>query len=373
MNSNLNAALNTAVYVTLPNFKPGRITYSSTARDWFVNLVEINPANKKLDTIRFRGHTPDLLKKAILRQSPQAVFSSTNPDSAVDPLKIQSAEIQDQREPHTIEVNGRKVNEIDWALEILRREYGQRDPVTGVRNFMPGQEFTIEMCRKNGIRDKVFEAIQTQMQNEFAGKVTDAHRSIESELSPKDIERHTGNNLISFTNECEFGGWVEWFKQHPGFLLWPDNSGHNRSVLLDWCRQRGYAVPRHPELSQGMVYLLEHNHFCLQPSYKRSEKYLKDQVRPFTREESASESVSQSDINRAVTALTAKYGAPLKVSIERLNAVGIPNAERVYEALQARYSPNNAKGKSSAELKTDLQAMRNASGPRSRRSNQTGY
>jgi hypothetical protein len=368
----MNSSLNAAVYVTLPNFKPGRISYSSTARDWYVNLVEINPANKKLDTIRFRGHSPELLKKAILRQWAQAVFSSTNPDSAIDPLEIQRAEIQDQRPPHMIVVNGRSVSEIDWALEILRREYGQRDSVSGVRNFTPGQEITIEMCRKNGIRDKVFEAIQTQMQNEFAGKVTQAHREIESELSPKEIEKHAGSNLISFTNDCEIGGWQEWFRAHPAFLLWPDNSGHNRSVLLDWCRQRGFLVPTHGELAQGMVYLLEHNHYCLQPSYKRSEKHLKDQVRPFTREESASERVSQSDINRAVTALTAKYGAPLKVTIERLKAVGIPNAEMVFEALQKRYSPD-LKAKTSSELKTDLQNMRNASGARSRRSNQTGY
>jgi hypothetical protein len=342
-----------AVYVSVPNLRPAQILYSQAARDWYAQLVDVADPQS---VYRVRAASPSLLKKAILKQWPSATFSEVPPKPKEDEIKAELQRLRDDRPVGKIVINDRQVDEVEHAYTVLTRAYGQI--INGMKQLAPGTEITLDMCRRQGIRERVYEALKAREEQNRVSEVMREHEQNVAQLNPEEAKQFREGNVQLLITQGP-NGWKEWFASCPNFLHWPNNSGQNYAVLLEWCKQRGYIVPTVPQLQEGMKYLLDCGHFHRQSEYKRSEQYKRDAVRPFTRIESVSESVSDAEINRAVTALTAKFGLPLRVTLESLQSVGTPNAEKVFAALREKFSTPDLKGMNSEELKAYGRDMRN--------------
>lgn len=309
-------------YVAIPNkFRSAKIKASVDTAGFHVSLVSVHLNSKgKTDVLHFRGNNPQDLKEHILKSFPDAVFTKLNPEPEVD-LKAQFRAEQKA------------------ALERRQREADAK---------------------------------------QFDGLVVSEHRKIERTLTRAQQLEAANQSINLFVNDVAYSSpqWVAWFRQHVGFLSYPDNSSKNRDTLLKFCESRGQIVPRTEEIAAAMNYLLQHGHFYMKPSYKRSERDEKNAVQLFEREIALSETISENDVREAVRRLTAKFGMPVSVSIERLQACGVPNPEAMFGKIQSIYSAEPIADKSTEELKGDLQAMRNAARgtvPRSFRDNAKGY
>lgn len=308
-------------YVAIPNkFRAAKIKASVDTSGYHVSLVSRFPnAKGKTDVLHFRGDNPQDLRERISKSFPDAVFTRLNPEPEVD-LKAQ---------------------------------------------FCAEQKAALER------RQKEAEAKQ------FKGLVVSEHRKIERTLTRAQQLEAANQSINLFVNDVAYSSpqWVAWFRQHVGFLSYPDNSSKNRDTLLKFCESRGQIVPRTEEIAEAMNYLLQHGHFYMKPSYKRSERDEKNAIQPFEREVTVSETISQEQIREAVRRLTAKFGMPVSVSLEGLQACGVPNPEAMFAKIQSLYSAEPIADKSTEALKTDLRVMRNAarSEPRSFRDNAKGY
>lgn len=308
-------------YVAIPNkFRAAKIKASVDTAGVHVSLVSVHPNSKgKTDVLHFRGNNPQDLKERISKSFPDAVFTVANSEPEQD-LKAQ---------------------------------------------FRAEQKAALER------RQKEAEAKQ------FDGLVVSEHRKIERTLTRAQQLEAAYQSLNLFATDPAYSSpqWIAWFRQRVGFLSYPNQSYCNRDTLLKFCESRGQIVPRTEEIAEAMNYLLQHGHFYMKPNYKRSERDEKNAVQPFEREVTVSETISQEQIREAVRRLTAKFGMPVSVSIERLQACGVPNPEAMFAKIQSLYSAEPIAEKSTEALKTDLQAMRNAarSEPRSFRDNAKGY
>lgn len=316
-------------FVAVPNqFRPTEIRASVDTVGYHVQLVARAPSPSsqagvppKFEVVRFRGNSPEELKECILDVYPNAVFTTGNPEP----------------------------NDLKFQYEKEMKQQKER-------------------------------LARAAEQKQFEQDVTSEHRKIAAGLTRREQLRATYGNLNSFATDETFGGtsWVEWFRQHPAFLSYPNNSYENRDILIKFCESKGQFVPLAGEIADAMLYLLQHKHFYMQPSYKRSEVDTKEAVQPFVREITPAEQITDDDIREVVKRLTAKFGLPVTVSLERLQAVGIHPAQiqAVFDKLQQLYSPEPVEEKSTEELKVGLQAMRNAARgnkPRARQENLSGY
>ncbi len=313
-------------YVAIPNkFRAAKIKYSIDSGLYYVSLVSVHPKELKKgfapqhDVLHFRDENPEALRKRILESFSDAVFTVAN--SEPDDLKAQFQ--ADQK-------------------AALERRQKEADAKQYAERFNAGWQSTVE------------------------------------NLSPAEQEEGFNQAVQEFISNPEFSnqGWVAKFKTLPNFLSYPDNRWANKTTLKAFCKQRGWIVPQAAQLAEAFNYLFAHGHFFLKATFKRSERDTMAAVKPFEREVTLSETISENDIREAVRRLTAKFGLPVSVSIERLQACGVPNPEAMFEKLQQLYSVEPIADKSTAELKQDLQALRNANRgnqPRDRRTNMLGY
>lgn len=189
------------------------------------------------------------------------------------------------------------------------------------------------------------------------------HREIAASMTPEEQNKFTNLSLTGLCTDPD-SPWREFLHDRPNFLAWPNDSYANRNAILQYCQQKGYwPIPTLLELSEAMQYLLRFGHLHLQPSYKRSEVDKKNSVRRFEGIVTVENRVSQDALNIAVRKLRElnPFNPNIEVSIENLRKVGFDNAEEIFTALaeqQGIASEPNVDGKTSAELKKDLQAMR---------------
>jgi hypothetical protein len=362
-------------HVTLNSrFYPARHKFSMDSGVYSVACVEITPRDRgagrsaivtKPDVLHFRNATGvDGLREEITKSFPQAIFSSTAPQQ-IDPIR---AAYEEQRENQPADAR-----EIANAWEKLRQQYGNRNE-HGVKELIPGTRFTEEDCRKIGIRRGVYLALSGQAEREGNELLTKAARQYVAEQTPEQQERLLGSQLQDFVNNGEWG-WAAWLQARPRFFQWPDNkSGWNRTQLLAYCRAHGSGVvPTHLELATGMKYLLEHgNFFALKSSYKRSERFEFDALQEYRGDEYVVPTFSDSQIVEATQRLRKALPVGSVPSQERIEGtareLGI-SEELLYAIQHPGEQPNKAQvaGKSSAELKRDLQAMRPPVDPADRR------
>ena len=315
-------------HVCIPNkFRAAKIKASIDTGGYYVSLVSVHPRQSGVtgrppqhDVLHFRGNSPAELREIILKSFPDAVFTNVA-NSEPDELKAQ---------------------------------------------FRAEQKAALERSQKAADA------------KQFDGLVVSEHRKIERTLTRAQQLEAANQSINLFVNDVAYSSpqWIAWFRQHVRFFSYPDNSSKNRDTLLKFCESRGQIVPRTEEIASAMNYLLQHGHFYMKPSYKRSESDEKNSVQPFVREVPLSETISQEQIREAVRRLIAKFGIPVSVSIERLQACGVPNPEAMFAKIQSIYSAEPIADKSTEELKGDLQAMRNAARgtvPRSFRDNAKGY
>lgn len=315
-------------YVAVPNkFRSGKIKASIDTGGYYVALVSVHPRQTgatgrppQHDVLHFRGDSPQDLRERILKSFPTAVFTVANPEP--DDLKAQ---------------------------------------------FRADQKAAQE-------RQAAIAA-----QKEFDARYNVSYSDIVQNLTPAEQDAAFDEAIHEFTTNPKFSNqeWVRKFQSLPNLMSYPDNRWANKATLKAFCAARGWIVPQAVQLSEAFNYLFTHGHFYMQPTYKRSEIDEKNAVRPFVREATLSETISENDIRETVRRLTAKFGMPLTVSVERLQAVGIQNAQAVFEKLQQLNSPKPIadKSTSTAEDKETLQMMRNIArgGARPRIENMKGY
>jgi hypothetical protein len=356
-------------FVTITNrYKTGRIQSNRSGGYWFVRLI---PLTAKDEPITVSGASFSAVKEEITRRFGNAAVFSLSATTEVDPVAAakaaRDAERED-REPGTMELNGMRVNEIDWAWEVLNREYGARDPKTGRRGQLePGTEITWDMCRKQGIRRKVYEALASQTRQQFKTDVTAEHRTLAVNLSREEQLKISYANFNAFATDPNVSNaeWVAWFKQRPGFLSWPNQSWKNRDTLLSYCESKGWVVPVEEEIAQAMHAILNARGFHLQSSYKRmSENYIRDAVRPITGNEPVEPQFNFSDqeIEMAGNALRKSLPAGTVPNMAKVQEVAarLGISDQMLEAISQRQNPKAAKDKTATELKADMQAQRNA-------------
>lgn len=307
-------------------FKTGRLRYSIDGRNYYVKMTSVHPQSDgtsrlaRYETRTFRADDPESLRKKILREYTDAVFSRVSQEPELD-LKAEHA-----------------------------------------------QQMRDEKAKQSALAEK----------QEFENAVVAEHRKLASRLTKSDRINAACSNLSFFASDPNFSSpeWVRWFAQFQGgFFSYPNGEWLNRDCVLRYCESKGQTVPLAGEIAEALQYLLAHKHLYLKPTYKRSEIDDFNAVAPFVREIKPVEQISQDQIREAVRRLSAKFGMPLQVSVERLQAVGIPNAETMFEKLQSLYSAEPIAEQSTADLKAGLQSMRNDArgGARCRQDNLKGY
>lgn len=313
------------------------------------------------DVLHFRSATIDGLREEIKKSFPQAIFSNTEPQQT-DPVRAAYQENLDSRPADA--------KEIEKAWEHLRLQYGTRNQ-NGLKELIPGTEISWDMCQKIGIRKGVFAALNHQAERDEATALTNAARAYVAEQTPEQQERILGSQLQDFVNNGGWG-WAAWLQARPRFFQWPNDSNWNRTQLLTYCRAHGSGVvPTHLELANAMLYLLEHGHFAMQPSYKRSERDLLNALRKYTSDEQSVPIFSDAQIREATQRLRKALPVGSMPSQERIEAtakaLGISDQLLFVIQHPEQHVRPQVASKSSAELKRDLQAMRPMVAPADRR------
>lgn len=355
------------VFCSVPNvFQPCRWRAGQQG-GYVISLISVSPKRGRYegsvpvhDVIRLRANTLQELREKIIKAYPSAAFT-TGDNPAVDSVKQAYLEARENK-PAT-------ADEIRAAWTALTREYGTPNK-NGVKELLQGDEITWEMCQRCGIRKGVFAALQERSQRDEIATLTSASREVVSEWPLEKQEEMLHIQLQDFVNNGSWG-WREWFAARPGFLDY--HGGWNKTQLLSYCEKHGFGkVPTHLELAQAMLYLLRHNHFAMREKFLRSQTDELRALKPYVQDVPLSESASEQEIRDAFSKLTARFGSPVRVTPEHCQACGI--SEKTMLALRARFTPTeDVKDKSATQLKEELREERNRKGPRSFRSNLTGY
>lgn len=302
-------------HCTLPEYRPASWKASIDTGGVGITFVSVVPKQKgKTEVLRFRAADQYELRELIEQKYPDAVFSTAALPLPKDELKIEyQAQVQAEKDRQAA----------------------------------------------------------AQEEQDFARRVIEQHRLLASRMTPEEQQKHTNHNLNWLQTSPE-SPYRDFFRQHPNFLAYPDNTNRNRETLLRWCSQRGYVIPLHAELCEGMRYLLERNHFAMKPTFKRSERDELRAVRDFVREESDRFSPEQ------IAAATKRLRAALPVgsvpSVELIQAkakqLGIEE-DLLQAVLNVRKEVvADTRGMNAAELKSGLQQSRNAARPKSGRPQQ---
>jgi hypothetical protein len=220
----------------------------------------------------------------------------------------------------------------------------------------------VKQAHAREMREEKARQQRVQEQRDFEASVMREHTNIALGLSREEQAKHAGMALKSFMTNPQWGGtsWVKWFRKFPNdFFSYPNGENKNRDTICRYLQEHyGTIVGIAGWLADAMNYLLKHGHFYMQESYKRSEKHLRDAVVRYNGREAEPPAVSEDTVREAVKRLTSRFGMPLSVSIERLQAVGYKNAQQVFDAIQSRYNPGPVESASPAELKAGLAELR---------------
>jgi hypothetical protein len=366
-------------------YRPGRITTNqfNQATVTLESVAKPQPtfANEKPKTEVIRRFAPTVfdLKEALIREFGNRVsFSISDPQSASSrtkevgkqltpedarrlPLNDVGAALREDREPTK--------SEIDNAWTILLRKFGQH--VGGERRFAEEQEITLEMCLKEGIRKKVFEAIRNKVNQERAEAITAKHRADSLEVPEEQLEGIRQRNIGILKTRS---GLARAFANKSDFFTWDNGSNYNLEQLYDYCQAHGYwPIPQIHEMEEACRYLDAHKHFA-ERTYKRSEAHLRP--RPYSGEDLANSGVSQDEIVAAKTKLAVIYDRSAHgsrgtspITLEKALAAGV--SERVFNAILAETQGTRAEvlDASPEVIKQTMQNQRNAQKPQAPASN----
>ena len=306
-------------FVAVPNrFRPAQLKFSIDGGFYSVALVALNVRSPeqggsgKTDVIHFRSKSPEELRKKIERAYPNATFSLAGPP--------------DLKQQHAQELREQKARE-------------------------------------------AAEAQQAAEEQDFAERVVNAQRELSAEMTPEKRAEANAASLFTFVTQSP---WKDWFRAYPGFFAYPSGTSENCKRLFDYCRHHfGDSVFLHGELDQAMRYLLENCMFFMKSNYKRSEHFERNTVKPYdpSRDKQRTlftpetpEPISSQQIQQVLAALKQRYGSPVQVTVAKLSAIGVRNPENMFAAIRAKYDADceQTEGKSSAELKRELSAIRPA-------------
>ena len=256
-------------FVTIQNpaCKPAKVCYSEIGGgSCYVNCIPIVGRDGKPNTkemISFRAQNKAALKEVIEKQY-QASFSSTGVEDVTDAAKATLARLREQAREETRAVSDQEKRQ---AAARLVRLYGH-------------SEITLEKCLREGISERIFNALLKQETTNYIGMVTAEHRRLVGEMSEAEKTELTQANISSFVQESD---WAPWFKQFDrNFFGFPDYTNANYKTLVRYCEARGWHAPMFGELDAAMRYLLAHSHFFLQHTYFRTQRDAYRAVRPFT-------------------------------------------------------------------------------------------
>jgi hypothetical protein len=291
-------------YATIARHHPARWQARSTNDGYYIQFVSLEKASPRYQgaapqnqIVRLRAESLSELRLNITSLYPEAVFSTTNPND----LKVQHAE---------------------------------------------------ESRQKKVQQDAIAE------EKRFNGMVLSEYKKLYDEATPEQQQIFIGCSFQDLAKEG--AGWAAWCKAHPNFSSYPNGTWENHKRILKYCEDHGTFPPTWRDLAAAISALLKQNALFLQASYKRSETWVMKNVQPYSGIGDEPPAVDEATIREAFRRLTAEYGAPVKVSVERLAAVGYTtNAEAVFNALQSRYAPQpDVKNKTAADMKEDLAKMR---------------
>ena len=204
-------------------------------------------------------------------------------------------------------------------------------------------------------------------------RIVAASKEIAAQMSPEQIAQYRADTLNMFMNNAT---WHKWFRDNAapdgtGFLNFPNSTGRNREVVLRYCEQRGFRIPNHQVLDEGMRYMLNNKHFYLQNTFKRSETDAFNSVVPFEQIQAEARRVyfSDSEIAAATKRLSQVLPVGQKVNLEyakrKAREIGISDALfRDIAAGQAQSSAvPDVSAMSEKELKKALAATRKPVNP----------
>jgi hypothetical protein len=301
-------------HCTLKNYRPAMWKASVDIAGVSITFVSVVPKDGKTETLRFRAADQYELREKIEKDYPDAVFSTAALPLPKDELR----------------------------LEYQAQVKAENDRQTAA-----------------------------QEEQDFARRVIEQHRLLASRMGAEEQQRHTNTNLNWLQTSPE-SPYRDFFHQHPRFLTYPDNSNRNLSTLLKWCSQRGYVIPLHAELCEGMRYLLERNHFAMKPTFKRSERDELRAVREFTHEDTVKFSPSQiADATERLRKVLPVGTVPSPDLVQaKAKQLGIAD-DLLQVILNVRKDvESDTSGMNAADLKRGLQESRNTIRPQTERPQQ---
>jgi hypothetical protein len=231
-------------YAVVPNrFRGARWNYLDETHLYSISLVALNVISQnqggsgRTDVLHFRDDTVEGLRKKLEAAFPNAVvFSTANPELSL-------------KEAHALEVKKAKAEADARAAAAKEQE-----------------------------------------------RVVAASKELANQMSDAEVAQYRVDSLSSF---IQSETWREWFRKNAqdgvGFLSFPQNEGRNRDALLRYCEQRGFRVPNHQVLDEGMRYMLNNRHFYMQNVYKRSQQDAFHAVVPFEQIQSNARKVYHTD------------------------------------------------------------------------------
>ncbi len=300
------------MFVTIQNpaCKPAKVMHSEMGGGTvYINCIPIVGRDGKPNTkemISFRAQNKAALRTAIEKQY-QASFSSTGEADVTTSAKSALAKL---REDARAEFRPVSDEEKRQAAARLVRVYGH-------------SEITLDKCLKEGISERIFNALLQQETNHYIGMVTQAHRKLAAEMSTQEQEDLTRANIMRFVAESD---WKDWFKQFEGnFFGFPDYTNKNYQTLVRCCESMGFYCPIFMEIDRAMRYLLAHSHFYLQHTYKRTERDRLRQVREFVSVEP--DVVPVDERQKAMESMKGLSARQLKENMQQLRSQNLTDAE----------------------------------------------
>ena len=298
-------------YVTLPNHKPSKVKFNQYSAEVYVFCEPVvTEKGKPTQTQNFRATSKALLREQIESKFPTASFTTTSNTNvkdehqdAVDALKASREQAQMER-PVT-------EDEKRQAYSRLVRAYGQ------------GADITVEKCLAQGIPERVFNALFRQEAENYATRVTQAHRELANELDETERRNHTASNVQQFVMESE---WKNWFKAYPNFFSYPDYSNKNYETLMKYCNQSGWILPLLGELAIAHRYLLERGHYFLKSHYPRTSRDEYRRVREFVSIEP--DVVPVDEKKNAMDSMKGLSAKQLKENMQQLRNQNLSETER---------------------------------------------